>query len=67
MHYSRIRGKLPCLLFCYFILLWYINWAQELLGINKMSSRPKGDEGDETIFINKERKQKLIVFYALKM
>lgn len=32
-----------------------------------MSSRPKGDEGDETIFINKERKQKLIVFYVLKM
>ena len=31
-----------------------------------MSSRPKEDEGDETIFIKKERKQKLIVFYVLK-
>lgn len=56
MHYSRNRGKLPYLLFYYFILLWYINWAQELLGINTMSSRTKGDEGDEVIFIKKERK-----------
>lgn len=32
-----------------------------------MSSRTKGDEEDEIIFIKKERKQKLIVYYVLKM
>lgn len=32
-----------------------------------MSSRTKWDEGDEVIFIKKERKQKLIVYYVLKM